>query len=113
MNQQTCPSCKTETSSNSYFCPNCGKKLQNKPLSTSIRKQIIVYLISLLLPPLGFFYGYRYLKQKNNQATGIGIFAIILTTISLFYSIWFFINFITSFNQTLNQQLQMYKNLGY
>lgn len=107
--QQTCPYCHSQISTESYFCQNCGKKLKDKPLSTGIGRQIIVYAISILLPPAGFFYGYRYIKQKNNKATIIGGIAIVLTIISSVYSIWYLMTFINSFNQ----QMQLYKNLGY
>lgn len=94
-----CPFCNTAVSLSSFFCQNCGKKLRERPLSTSILRQIFIYLISILLPPYGIWYGIKYLNQNDNNAKAIGIVAIVLTLISLIFLV---ITAMSLFN-TVNQ----------
>ena len=98
----TCPFCHTAISAADYFCPNCGKKLKDKPPATTISKQIIVYLVSLLLPPFGIVYAWRYLKQADGKSQKIGIAAVVLTVIALALTIWATKLMIDSINQQLN-----------
>ena len=107
--QVICPNCKQNISSLDYFCPNCGKKIKDKPLSTSLFRQILVYLLSFLLPPLGLWPAVKYLKQKDERSRMIGFIAIVLTIISVILSIWFAIGFINTFNQQLNAGLNLYQ----
>lgn len=108
-----CPSCKATISSTDYFCSNCGKKIKNKPLSTSAGSQTATYLISFFLPPFGLFRGFKYLRQEDGKSKVIGIIACILTIISLTISTSLTLNFANALNQELNTQLQLYQNLGY
>ena len=101
----TCPDCKQNVSTEDYFCPNCGKKLKEKPQSTTILRQILIYLLSIFLPPLGLWPAIKYIKQKDNKSKMIGYIAIILTIISVGISIWLYLGFINTVNQQLNNQL--------
>jgi hypothetical protein len=108
--QLSCPNCKQNIAAQDFFCPNCGKKLKNKPQSTTVLRQIFVYLLSILLPPLGLWPGIRYLKQKDSKSKIIGLIAIILTIITTTITIWWYIGFIRAFNQQINQQLNQQLN---
>lgn len=109
----TCKYCGFTVSENFYFCPNCGKKLQEKLLSTSIGKQIYIYGLSILLPPLGLLPGFKYLLNKDPKAKLIGIVAIILTITSIIVTIWFFMQFLnTTITGPINQ-LDQLQNQGY
>ncbi|OGH24721.1 MAG: hypothetical protein A3B47_00635 [Candidatus Levybacteria bacterium RIFCSPLOWO2_01_FULL_39_24] len=109
--QLNCPNCKQNIATSDYFCPNCGKKLKDKPLSTTIARQIFVYSFSLLLPPLGLWPAIRYLKQESDKARMIGFIAIVLTIISTAVELWLGLGFINTFNQQFNQQLNSNLNL--
>ena len=98
----SCPKCKEAIFLNSYFCQNCGKKLRERPASTSIFKQIYIYLISFLMPPSGLWYGFSYLRQEDEKAKAVGAVAILLTLISILVSIIIVINLINTLNQVLN-----------
>jgi hypothetical protein len=100
-----CPNCKQPIMPQDYFCPNCGKKIKDKPQSTTVLRQIVVYLISFLLPPLGLWPAIKYLKQKDGKSRIIGFVAIILTVISSAISVWLYFGFIKTVNEQLNQQL--------
>jgi uncharacterized membrane protein YqaE (UPF0057 family) len=103
--QLCCPNCKQVVLPQNYFCPNCGKKLKEKPQSTAILRQILIYLLSIFLPPLGLWPAIKYIKQKDNKSKMIGCIAIVLTIISAGISIWLYLGFINTINQQLNQQL--------
>jgi len=106
-----CPKCQNSNGAADFFCRVCGYKLRGKPLSTSLLKQLSVYLISFLLPPLGLVPAIKYLRQGESKSKQIGIIAIILTVISMIISIRLLLNFMDTFNNILNGQLGTYENL--
>ena len=106
-NQLTCPHCKQNIVNEDYFCPSCGKKLKDKPLSTSAWKQILVYLLSILLPPLGLWPAVKYLKQKDDKSRMIGFIAVFLTIISIILTVWFTWGFMNTFSQQLNSEINL------
>lgn len=106
-----CPHCSAPVPQGSYFCPNCGKQLQEKPLSTSAMKQIGVYALSLLLPPLGLWPGIKYLRQQDDKAKMVGWVAIILTILSTVVSLILYVQLMHVISQTLNSQLGVYQQL--
>ena len=86
--QIICPSCHTPVSVNENFCPQCGKKLKEPPLSTSVGRQIFIYLISFFLAPFGLGYAFKYLKQPDPQAKKIGLVVILLTILAVGVMFW-------------------------
>lgn len=114
MEKSQCKYCSFIVFSNYYFCPNCGKKLHEPPLSTSIGKQIGIYTLSIFLPPLGLLPGIKYLFQKDNKAKIIGIITIILTIISMIITFQLTLNFINNpLGQYNENQLRQLQNLNY
>lgn len=105
MEQKLCNSCHFPILETYYFCPNCGKKIKEPPLSTSLGKQIGVYLLSILLPPFGLFHAIKYLSQPNPKAKIIGMVATILTIGSIIASILVTIDIINQLNRVINTQL--------
>lgn len=84
-------------------------QLTRKTLSTAISKQIFVYLLSFILPPLGLWPAIKYLKQKDEKSRMIGFIAIVLTIIATVFTIWFTFGFINTFNRELNANLNLYR----
>lgn len=84
-------------------------QFKDKSLSTTVGRQIFVYVLSLLLPPLGLWPGIKYLKQKDEKSRMIGFIAITLTIISTALTIWLSLKFINVFNQQLNSTLNLYR----
>ena len=111
--QTICRHCKFNISPSDYFCPDCGKKIRDKPLSTGLVKQILVYSLSFFLPPLGLWPAIKYLRQPDKKSKYIGWVAIILTAISTVITVYVSIGFMNSFYSQLNSQLIMYKGLGF
>ncbi len=111
--QTTCPDCKANLSESDYFCPNCGKKIKEKPLLTTLSKQLSIFLISFLLPPLGIWPGIKYLRQADEKSKKIGLIAIFLTIISIVIASWLTTNLINSFNKELGNQFNLYQDIDY
>jgi hypothetical protein len=114
MEQTVCKFCGQNVFSNYYFCPYCGKKLIEPPIT--MLKEIGVYLLSILLPPLGLWPGVKYLMQKDKRAKRVGTIAILLTIIATIITIYFSVVAFNNINQTLTSQLkgdQTLQNLGY
>ncbi|OGE01646.1 hypothetical protein A2196_02050 [Candidatus Curtissbacteria bacterium RIFOXYA1_FULL_41_14] len=111
--QLTCPNCNKNILPTEYFCHQCGKKLKDKPPSTTFSRQLTVYVISFFLPPFGLWPAVRYLRQQDEKSKKIGLAAIFLTIISILLTIWLTTSFINSFNRELNNQLRFYKDVGY
>lgn len=82
----SCPQCHQPVREQDFFCPNCGKNLKPAPASTGIAKQLMLYVGSVLLPPLGYIWGIKYLLQKGGKAKVVGIVCILITTASLWFS---------------------------
>ncbi len=80
--------------------------------STSIGKQLYIYTISILLPPLGLVPGIKYLMDKNQKAKMIGIIAIVLTIVSTVLTFYISLNFLNSQIQSSQQQLDQLQDFG-
>lgn len=101
--QLTCRFCKkTVPETEAKFCPFCGKVLR---LSTSVSTQIVIYFVSIFLPPLGFIYTWKYLRQPDQKSKNIGWAATILTAIALIGSLWLGKYTLDLFSQTLNSSI--------
>lgn len=109
----TCPSCKGNISPIDYFCPLCGKKLKEKPLSTTLSKQLWIYFISFFLPPLGVWPAIKYLRQADEKSKKIGLVALVLTIISIAISTWLTLNFVKSFQKGLDSQINLLQGIDY
>ncbi|MGA2911455.1 MAG: zinc ribbon domain-containing protein [Candidatus Levyibacteriota bacterium] len=109
--QQTCPFCHFQLLQNYYFCPNCGKKISEPPIT--IIKQIGVYLLSIFLPPLGLWPGIRYLFSKDEKTKKVGTIAIVLTIISTIVTLWLSVAMFNNLTKNVNSQLNQYQNLDY
>lgn len=102
-----CPFCSAQITPDLNFCPVCGKQLKEPPFNISIGKQIGLYLLSILLPPLGLWPGpgIKYLFKKDNNAKKVGIIIVILTIIGTVITIWASVGILNSVNKTIDLQL--------
>lgn len=97
-----CPKCQTPNPVSNYYCLQCGKKLKEPPVSTSIGKQILIYAVSFLLPPFGLGWAFAYMRQKNGKAKVIGWIALLLTIISIALTVWITVAFFNAYTKLLN-----------
>lgn len=100
-----CPVCHYPIKQEYYFCPNCGKNLKPAPLSTSLEKQIGVYLLSVFVPPFGLIPSIRYLTQKDEKSKMVGMVALLLTVLSTVITTYYTFQFVSGFTKTVDQQL--------
>jgi hypothetical protein len=70
--------------------------------STSVGKQMVIYLVSFLLPPLGLGWGFKYVRHHDESVKRIGKIAIILTIVSIILTLWISKSFMDSYSKTLN-----------
>ena len=108
MDNSVCPNCHIAVRPTDYFCFNCGKNLKPAPASVSASAQFVLYLKSIILPPLGIWYALPYLKQDNQKAKIVGVVAIVLTIISLLITIKLVQDFMNSLNQQVNDAVNLY-----
>jgi hypothetical protein len=111
--QAICPQCKGNISSSDFFCGNCGKKLKEPPLSTTLLKQILIYALSLFLPPAGVWPAVKYLRQPDEKSKRVGIIVLLLTIISIVLTIRLSKSFLNSFTQKLNTQYNFLEEIDY
>lgn len=97
-----CNTCHFANPPGAYFCSNCGKSLKDKPLSSTVGKQAVIYFVSFFLPPLGLWYVWKYLKQPDSKSKKIGITAFVLTFISIIIAIWYSVELISIINQSMS-----------
>jgi hypothetical protein len=102
MTEPVCPYCKVSAPFSANYCLNCGRKLSPAIPSTSFSKQIIIYLVSFFLAPLGLFYAWKYLKQDDKKSKTIGAIAIALTVISVAITAWTIAGLFDWIRQLLN-----------
>ena len=115
MDIKFCKSCGVQVLDTYHFCPNCGKKV-NEVISVSTAAQLGIYAISLILPPLGLWPAFKYLKSGNDKAKMIGIVAIVLTVISTVITLWVSVGLFNSITGSLgggSSQLNSLQSLGY
>src|SRR5258708_5308322 len=103
--EQICSTCHAASPASAYFCANCGKPLHEKPPPISLYGQAYVYAISFFIPPSGFWYGWKYLKQSDQASRRIGTLAIILTLVSIIISFWIIQAMINSLSQGMTSDL--------
>ncbi len=89
-----CPNCHQPILAQYYFCPNCGTKLNQAPLSTTIKTQAWIYAFSIILPMILFIFitkwpGVKYFKSNDPKTKRIGQIAWALLIFSTVIVIWF------------------------
>jgi zinc-ribbon domain len=110
----TCPQCHQPVQPEFYFCPNCGKALREKPLSTSVGTQAWIYALSIALPivaylAISYWPGVKYLRSGDEKAKQIGMIATVLLVLSTIVTFWLAIVWI---QQTVQQSVNDIGNLG-
>lgn len=83
-----CKYCSEPISPEMNFCPLCGKKIKEPPPSISPGTQILIYAISLLAPPFGLWYAYKYFKSGGEREKRIAWISVILTVLGVIAVAW-------------------------
>jgi uncharacterized protein (DUF983 family) len=106
-----CPTCHVAVKPLDYFCSNCGKNLHPVPPSLSSVTIFGFIVGSIVLPPMGFIWGIRYLKSDDNKARFYGFVFIIITIVELILLTIGTIQLINTINQQVNSQMQNIQGL--
>lgn len=101
-----CPGCHIAVRPTDYFCFNCGKNLHAMPPGTTPADQIKLYAGSILLAPMGIFWGLKYLKEQDDKTKIVGVVAMILSGITFIIAAQYTMAFVNSLNSQVGQQLQ-------
>ncbi len=101
-----CPNCSSTIVGTENFCPNCGHNMHEKPIPTGIWNQISLYLVSVLLPPFGLGWTFKYLKAKDPKAKTIGWISLGLTITALVLGIWGTAIFLGNISDQVSRQLE-------
>jgi hypothetical protein len=88
-----CPYCHQPVLPQYYYCPNCGNKLSEAALSTTLLTQAWIYAFSIALPIICFLAvtkwpGLKYYRSKDPKAKLIGIIAWTLLILSTLVTLW-------------------------
>lgn len=113
-----CPFCYSQIIATAVFCPSCGKKVRETPISTGIAAQLLIYFLSLFLPPFGLGSTLRYLRNPDPKAHMIGIISLIMTISAIFIAIYMFTSLVSSLTGSLStggagSTYQDLKDLGF
>ena len=92
-----------------YFCPHCGKKLKDKPVSIGTWAIVWLFVLSVLLPPLGIGLTMRYIKADEESTRTIGWISLLVTVVSLMVAIWISKLALDGINQQINSQLENFQ----
>jgi len=99
----TCPYCQAQVTADAIFCLACGQRLRVSALSTTVGKQALMYTVSVLLPPFGLGWAFKYFRQGSETGKKIAWTIVILTIISLIVNIWIIIALYEQYFQLLDQ----------
>jgi hypothetical protein len=81
------------------------------PPSLTIPDQSLLYLKSVILPPFGFLWATKYLKQKDTKSKTVGVIAILLTVVSFVITILLLKNSLLRINDRVNEQFKSLDSL--
>ena len=93
METNICAVCHQPILSTYYFCPNCGAKLNEAPLSITAGTQAWIYALSIVLPMILFIFvtkwpAVKYFKSSDPKIHRIGQIAWTLLILSTIITIW-------------------------
>lgn len=100
-----CPTCHTQVRETDYFCFNCGKNLHEKPPSITVTDQALLYAGSIFLPPMGFIWGWKYLKSTDQKTRYVGLVAWALTVAILIWATSYTMHIFTTVSKQVDSQL--------
>jgi hypothetical protein len=116
-NMVECPFCKNKIEAKVFFCPICGKKVREKPVSTKFWPVLWLFFLTILLPPLNIGLTIKYMKSADAKAKRIGLISLIVMIAVLVVAVvsTFYVTKYVSdqVNQQVGQQLKQYQNYGY
>ena len=82
----------------------------------SLAQRIKIYLVSILLAPLGLYWFFKYFKDENMNKRKVAYLALYITIIVLFLSTilaYYYVKGISKYAEYYRSNLDVYTQLGY
>jgi len=112
-----CPFCNNKIDPKVFYCPICGKKVREKPVSTGFWPVVLLFALCLFLPPLNIGLTIRYMKSGDPKAKKIGTISLVVMIVVLIaagISTYYFTKYISDqVNTQVTQQLKMIQGTGF
>jgi hypothetical protein len=102
-----CPKCRIRLKEVGVYCQWCGHKLFGDD-KVSVGKEILMYVVSLALPPFGLGWALKYLRLGTPQGKRIALIIFILTAVSLLGTILAFKSVMGYIQKSYNEVNSMY-----
>ena len=106
-----CPNCHNPIEKAVFYCPICGKKVKEKPVSTGFWPVFGLFTLSVLLPPLNIPLSFKYLRSTDPKAKTFGWVSIALMTSALIIITIWSIKIVNEVNRQV--EVEMAKYLGF
>ena len=74
-----CPFCNKEIDSTDKFCPKCGNRLPERNSSFTTGQKIKIYLLSVILAPLGLYWFFKFYKNENPEKRKVAFYSLYIT----------------------------------
>lgn len=106
-----CPKCGQSIETGFFYCPTCGVKLKEKPVSANSGDLTKLFLLSWLLPPFGLPMTIRFIRSPEAKARTAGWISLAGTILILGLATWWTTLQINRLTEEMNRQLNGYGNL--
>ena len=100
-----CPRCHQGVRPADFYCSQCGAHLKPLPPDVSFAGLFKLFSGTIILPPLGILWGWRYLRG-DTKAQLIGMTIIAITVIELSIITMATVQLVNGINAQVNSQLQ-------
>lgn len=112
-----CPFCAKEIDPKAYYCPECGKKVREKPVPLGFWPIVALFALCIFLPPFNIGLTIKYMKSPDPKAKKIGVISLIVM-IAVLVAVGISTYFVTKYvsdqvNTQVTQELKKYQNYGY
>ncbi len=98
-----CKKCGNQVKLTDNYCSNCGLVLREQPIGAG--KQLYMYAVSVLLPPLGLIWTFKYFRSQDKSQRFVAVVTLVLTVIATVATVWLFMGFLQTLQQQLNATL--------
>lgn len=98
-----CPICHQEISPNDVFCSHCGAKIPGRDTALSNKQKVKIYIVSVILAPLGIYWFFKYFRSEDPQKKKIAyhvLWITILITISMVILTYYISNSYSNYMDT-------------
>ncbi len=106
-----CHACGSVLAPDDIFCSHCGATVASVVETVGLWKQIWIYFVSIVFPPFGFIWTWKYLRSDNFELKRVGIIATVLTVVAIIVTIWVTLGFFQGMQSQLNA-ISNFSNLG-